>query len=238
LDGGVAGLVENESYTLLFVDDDTDFLKLCRDFFEKRGYTVVCLPDAKDIVRLLCSTAFDCVILDIDLPTWDGFDVCASIRSISSVPIIFLSACTEEEHRVRGLLHGGDDYVCKPCSFLELEARIHLRIKRRIEDLPPEILQFGLLKIDTGQREVWYGEEKGNFSRIEFEIIAFLARHPGRIFSYEQLYEMVWREPINLGRHAIQARISEVRRKLYFLCPEKEYIETIRRQGYRFTPCE
>lgn len=231
-------MMGNETYKLLFIDDDPDFLQMCRDFFENRGHEVVCIPDAKNVPNLLRSTAFDCVILDVDLPGWDGFDVCASIRSISSVPIIFLSACTEEDCRVRGLLQGGDDYVCKPCSFLELEARIYLRIKRRVEDLPPEILQFGLLKIDTGQREVWYGETKGEFSRIEFEIITFLARHPGRIFSYEQLYERVWREPINLGRHAIQARISEVRRKLYFLCPGKEYIETIHRQGYRFKPCD
>ena len=222
------------NYKLLFIDDDTDFLQICRDFFKERGYTVTCLSDAKDVLRSVTSTAFDCIVLDVDLPEWDGFDVCTAIRAVSSVPIIFLSVYTEEEHRVRGLSIGGDDYVCKPCSFLELEARIRLRIQRRTEDFPPELLQFGPLKIDTGKREVWYGEQKGDFSRIEFEIIAFLARHPGRVFSYEQLHDRVWREPVNLGRHAIQARISEVRRKLHFLCPEKEYIETIRGQGYRF----
>lgn len=231
-------MAENEHYKLLFVDDDPEYLRMCREFFEKQGHAAVCVSDAKKAIHAAESTAFDCMVLDIDLPEWDGFDVCASIRSVSSLPIIFLSAYTEEEHRVRGLSIGGDDYICKPCSFLELEARIRLRIRRRIEDLPPERLRFGLLEIDTGRREVRYDGVKGDFSRIEFEIIAFLARHPGRIFSYGQLHDRVWREPINLGRHAIQARISEVRRKLYFLCPGKEYIETIRRQGYRFVPCD
>lgn len=225
-----------EKRRILLVDDDLALLELNQRFFLQNGYEVFCASSGKVALAILASTQLDCVVLDIDLPDQDGFDVCTAAREFTSLPIIFLSAYTQEESRVKGLLIGGDDYLCKPYSMLELEARVRLRIQRRIEDRPAEILCFGKLKIDTGTRTVFYDGKTTEFSRIEFDILAFLARHPNRIYSYEQLYDSIWREPINLGRHAVQARISEVRKKLYFLCPEKTYIQTIRHKGYQFVP--
>ena len=96
--------------------------------------------------------------------------------------------------------------------------------------------QFDGLIINTGDRTVSFNRRYGEFSRIEFDILAFLARHPNRIYSYEQLYDNIWNEPLNESRHNVQARIASVRQKLFDLCPGKEYIQTVRRKGYQFVP--
>lgn len=224
------------TYKILMVDDDPELLTLNRHFFESRGYETVCVGNARLAKDMISTARFDCVVLDIDLPDSDGFDVCTAIRATASLPIVFLSSYSEEENRIRGLSIGGDDFVSKPCSLPELELRVHLRIQAHRKELPDEILRFDNLMIDTGRRIVSYNGEIGDFSRIEFDILAFLARHPERVFSYEQLYDSVWKEPINLGRHAVQARIADLRRKLYAICPDKEYIHTLRHKGYQFVP--
>lgn len=223
-------------YTILLVDDDQATLEANEQFFAENGYEVFCSATGRRAVEMIQTIKLDCVILDIDLPDEDGFDVCSRVRTFTSLPIIFLSNHTEEESRIRGLVIGGDDYVCKPFSQRELELRVRARIHQRYGDRPAEILQFDGLIINTGDRTVSFNRRYGEFSRIEFDILAFLARHPNRIYSYEQLYDNIWNEPLNESRHNVQARIASVRQKLFDLCPGKEYIQTVRRKGYQFVP--
>ena len=223
-------------YTILLVDDDQATLEANEQFFAENGYEVFCSATGRRAVEMIQTIKLDCVILDIDLPDEDGFDVCSRVRTFTSLPIIFLSNYPEEESRIRGLVIGGDDYVCKPFSQRELELRVRARIHQRYGDRPAEILQFDGLIINTGDRTVSFNRRYGEFSRIEFDILAFLARHPNRIYSYEQLYDNIWNEPLNESRHNVQARIASVRQKLFDLCPGKEYIQTVRRKGYQFVP--
>ena len=223
-------------YTILLVDDDQATLEANEQFFAENGYEVFCSATGRRAVEMIQTIKLDCVILDIDLPDEDGFDVCSRVRTFTSLPIIFLSNYTEEESRIRGLVIGGDDYVCKPFSQRELELRVRARIHQRYGDRPAEILQFDGLIINTGDRTVSFNRRYGEFSRIEFDILAFLARHPNRIYSYEQLYDNIWNEPLNESRNNVQARIASVRQKLFDLCPGKEYIQTVRRKGYQFVP--
>lgn len=223
-------------YTILLVDDDQATLEANEQFFAENGYEVFCSATGRRAVEMIQTIKLDCVILDIDLPDEDGFDVCSRVRTFTSLPIIFHSNYTEEESRIRGLVIGGDDYVCKPFSQRELELRVRARIHQRYGDRPAEILQFDGLIINTGDRTVSFNRRYGEFSRIEFDILAFLARHPNRIYSYEQLYDNIWNEPLNESRHNVQARIASVRQKLFDLCPGKEYIQTVRRKGYQFVP--
>lgn len=223
-------------YTILLVDDDQATLEANEQFFAENGYEVFCSATGRRAVEMIQTIKLDCVILDIDLPDEDGFDVCSRVRTFTTLPIIFLSNYTEEESRIRGLVIGGDDYVCKPFSQRELELRVRARIHQRYGDRPAEILQFDGLIINTGDRTVSFNRRYGEFSRIEFDILAFLARHPNRIYSYEQLYDNIWNEPLNESRHNVQARIASVRQKLFDLCPGKEYIQTVRRKGYQFVP--
>ena len=128
-------------YTILLVDDDQATLEANEQFFAENGYEVFCSATGRRAVEMIQTIKLDCVILDIDLPDEDGFDVCSRVRTFTSLPIIFLSNYTEEESRIRGLVIGGDDYVCKPFSQRELELRVRARIHQRYGDRPAEILQ-------------------------------------------------------------------------------------------------
>lgn len=225
-----------ESFRILLVDDDLAVLDMLAAHFTAAGYQVLRTGSGAEAMEMIRQVRLDCVILDVGLPDWDGFDVCTQVRKSTAVPIIFLSCFTEEESRVRGLAIGGDDYVCKPFSIRELELRVQARIQSRQTHRPAVVMEFGDLTIDTGSRTVAYRDRIGDFSRIEFDILSFLARNPNRVFSYEQIYDGIWQEPLGKSRHNLQARVASMRQKLAELCPDREYIRTVRRKGYGFTP--
>lgn len=223
-------------YRVLLVDDDTEVLALNADYLQKAGYQVACSETAEAALAVASCAALDAIVLDVHLPGMDGVAFCRTLREVSRVPILFLSAYAEEDDRVRGLLAGGDDYIPKPYSLRELELRIRLRIERRLQIETADVLTFGGLEIDLGLREVRFqGVAVREFSSLEFDLLAYLAQHPGQVFSYEQLYDRVWKAPLNKGVHNLQACMARVRQRLAALCPGQQYIETIRRKGYRFT---
>ena len=164
----------------------------------------------------------------------DGVSVCQRLRELSDVPVIFLSAYAKTDDRIRGLMAGGDDYLAKPYSLVELELRLRLRIQRYYHIHTAQVLCFGALEVDLGLREVRYKGASATLTTLEFDLLAFLAQNPGQVFSYEQLYNGVWKSPINQGLHNIQVCMARVRQKLEQLCPGMHYIETVRRKGYRF----
>lgn len=223
-------------WRILAVDDDRALLDMVEAYFSDQGYQVLRAESGAAALELIRQVRLDCVVLDVGLPDWSGFDVCTQVRRATAVPIIFLSSFTEEESRVRGLSIGGDDYVCKPFSLRELELRVRARILGRQSSHPAQVLEFGGLTIDTGSRTVAYEGRIGDFARIEFDILAFLARNPNRVFSYEQIYDGIWQEPLGRSRHNLQARVASMRQKLAELCPDREYIRTVRRKGYGFAP--
>lgn len=221
-------------YKILMVDDDRALLSANEAYFSARGYTVFQAVTARDALAILRGAALDCLVLDIDLPDQDGFQVCVEARKWSNVPIVFLSGFTEEESRVRGLSIGGDDYVTKPFSLAELELRVRLRIQRKADGRPGAKLTFGALEIDLSNRKATYEGHTTEFSRLEFDVLSFLALHPGRTFSYEELYHSVWQEPIQAGLHNLQVNVAKVRQKLNELAPGMDYIRTVRGKGYLF----
>lgn len=221
-------------FRVLLVDDDAHIISTNRAYLEKRGYEVVTAAGGDEALSAAASTALDAIVLDVEMPGVDGVEVCRRIREVSAVPILFLSAYADTDDRIRGLLAGGDDYLAKPYSLQELELRLRGRILRRENVELREVLRFGGLTIDLGLREVRFGEQTADLTALEFDLLAFLARHPGQVFSYEELYDRVWRSPINQGIHNIQVCMARVRQKLERLCPEGRYIETIHRKGYRF----
>lgn len=219
---------------LLFVDDDCDLLDFNQSYFKKLGYEVLCASNARDALQILSSVTLSCVILDIDMPGMDGFEVCLRLREQSALPVIFLSGLTETQMRINSFLVGGDDYLGKPYDSKELELRIKARIQSSGEHTDADILLFGDLYIDTGMRIVSYLGVTGEFTTMQFDVLVFLAKHPGQVFSYEQIYDRVWKTPIMGSRHNLQVIIATVRQKLAVLCNGKSYIQTIPRKGYRF----
>ncbi len=223
-------------YKILVVDDDPMILEENRLYFAAMGYEVVCADNAEAAEEIILSNALDCIVLDVDLPGMSGFDLCEKIRSKTGLPIVFLSGYTEEENRIRGLLLGGDDYVCKPYSLKELELRIKARIRSGRAAEPPQTLTYGNLSICPASCSADYENRTVSFSSYEFDVLYFLARHPGEIFTPEQIYDSVWKAPINKGLKSLQVIMGRIRKKLRDLCPECDYIQTKRYKGYLFVP--
>lgn len=233
----MASSEERQEPRILVVDDDRELLDCIEDHFTAAGFQVLRANTGAMALELSRRVRLDCVVLDIGLPDRNGFDLCAQMRASSAIPIVFLSCYAEEEYRVRGLTTGGDDYVCKPFSMRELELRVRARIRERKDvQRPAAVFTFSPLVIDTGARTVAFDGREGEFARIEFDILAFLAQNPGRVFSYEQIYDGIWQEPMGKSRHNLQARVASMRQKLTELCGGKGYISTVRRKGYAFVP--
>lgn len=221
---------------ILLVDDDAMILKDNQTYFRAAGYEVVCAKTALEAETIIFSNALDCVVLDVDLPDMDGFALCEKIRAKTGIPIVFLSGYTQEESRVRGLSVGGDDYVCKPYSLRELELRVQARIRSGRVAEPPRVLTYGPLSICPASHSVSYDTRSIDFSSYEFDVLYFLARHPGEIFTPDQIYDTVWKAPINKGQKSLQVIMARIRKKLFDLCPDHDYIQTKRYKGYLFVP--
>lgn len=221
---------------LLFIDDDLDFLESNRIYFQKKGYDIVCADRVSEAFEHIRSSRLDCIILDIDMPDMNGVVFCSRIREISSVPVIFLSGFSDLENRIAGFRAGGDDFLAKPYDFVELELRIEARTRTAETVFLNQKIKYGKLEIDPDQRTVAYDGRTDDFSALQFDIIAFLAKHPGKVFSYEQLYESIWKTPIVKSRHNLQVAVASVRQKLLRLCEGRAYIRTISRKGYYFDP--
>lgn len=223
-------------YRVLLVDDDPHIQAANEAYLKKQGYEVYRADNGERALEVAATAALDAVVLDVDMPGADGITVCRRLQEVSRVPIVFLSAYASTDDRIRGLVAGGDDYLGKPYSLVELELRLRLRIQRHHRVETSEVLRFGSLEIDLGLREVRYQGETASFTTLEFDLLAFLAQHPNQVFSYEQLYDRVWKAPINQGLHNMQVCTARVRQKLEQLAPGMHYIQTIRRKGYRFCP--
>lgn len=220
-------------YRILFVDDDKLLLSEAKIFFTEHNYKITVTTSGTKAIELIQSVGFDCIILDIKLPDKDGFEVCEIMRENTQKPIIMLSNYTEYDDRIYGLSIGADDYVCKPFSFEELLLRVRLRIENGYVNRIPEVIKMNDLIIDTGRYKVSFQEQDINLARIEFDILMLLIKQPGRIYSYEEIYDVIWKEPLNKGRHTLQARVADLRLKLNNIT-QKQYIQTVRGKGYKF----
>lgn len=221
-------------YHVLLVDDDVHILRTNAAFLKQKDYTVFCANSGAQALRIAAEQDLDAVILDVDMPQMNGKEVCRQLREKSSMPILFLSAYASTDERIQGLLAGGDDFIAKPYSLIELELRLRLHIQREQSVPHQKVLDFGGLRIDLSLQEVYYQQHAISFTALEFDLLAFLAQHPNQVFSYEQLHDAVWHAPMHQGLHNIQVCMARVRQKLDQLCPNLHYIETVRRKGYRF----
>lgn len=188
-------------YRVLLVDDDPHIQAANEAFLKRQGYQIYLAENGPEALDIAATAALNAVVLDFDMPGMDGVTVCRRLREVSQIPVIFLSAYAQTEDRIRGLMAGGDDYLGKPYSLVELELRLRLRIQRHHQISTGDILRFGELEIDLGLREVRYQGVPAVFTTLEFDLLAFLAKNPGQVFSYEQLHNEVWRAPINQGLH-------------------------------------
>lgn len=221
---------------LIIIDDDADFLKSNQLYFTKKGYEVFCCQHPRDALDLLDTADVSCVILDIDIPEMNGFEICQKLRENSAVPVIFVSGHSHIKNRIASFRSGGDDFLAKPYDILELELRIEARIRKSESVFYKDTLQFGSLSIDLDQRIISCDGNTAELPALQFDILALLAQNPGKVFSYEQLYDQVWKSPIVGSRHNLQVTVASLRQKLTELCGEQNFIRTKSRKGYYFDP--
>jgi DNA-binding response OmpR family regulator len=223
---------------ILLVDDELSVQKLLAYPLRKEGYDVIPALDGREALERLRDDNFDLVVLDVMLPRMDGFDVCRAIRSRSTVPIIMLTAKTEETDKVLGLELGADDYITKPFSVREFRSRVKAVLRRAALAQPEaqfeEPIDAGDLSIDFEKRSVVVRGEPVRLTYVEFEIIAALARAPGRVFSRTMLLERVWGDASYRDPRTIDVHIRHLREKLEEEPKTPELILTVRGVGYRF----
>lgn len=223
---------------ILLVDDEMSIQKLLTYPLRKEGYDVVPAMDGREALDRLREDDFDLVVLDVMLPRVDGFDVCRQIRARSTVPIIMLTAKAEEVDKVLGLELGADDYITKPFSVREFRSRVKAVLRRAALAPPDEqfeepISQDGFL-LDFERRQVEVRGEPVRLTYVEFEILAALARSPGRVFTRTMLLERVWGDASYRDPRTIDVHIRHLREKLEQEPKEPELILTVRGVGYRF----
>lgn len=220
-------------YKLLFVDDDKALLKMLENYFRLRGYRILLAEDGLEALKRIEDTP-DLILLDINMPRMDGMELCVKIREFVSCPILFLTARVEEQDRVNGLLSGGDDYIVKPFSLKELEARIGAHIKREERNRKRPQLRYreGLL-LDYSARKVLYDDHKLELTKLEYDIVEFLSKNPGQVFDKERIYEKVCGYDAEGDSRVITELIRRIRRKIGEYTGT-EYIETVWGSGYRW----
>ena len=223
---------------ILLVDDEQSVQKLLTYPLRKEGYEVVGALDGREALDRLQDASFDLVVLDVMLPHVDGFDVCRQIRATSTVPIIMLTAKTEEIDKVLGLELGADDYITKPFSVREFRSRVKAVLRRaalmRGDGEHEEPIERGDVRIDFDKRHVRVRGDSVRLTYVEFEILAALARAPGRVFSRTMLLERVWGDSAYRDPRTVDVHIRHLREKLEQEPKHPELIFTVRGVGYRF----
>jgi DNA-binding response OmpR family regulator len=221
--------------TILVVDDEAKILQLARDYLEHAGFTVLTARDGTAALAIARSAKPNLIVLDLGLPDLDGLDVARALRKESNVPIIMLTARGEESDKLVGLELGADDYLTKPFSPKELVARIRA-VLRRAEATPTDemLICVGEVTLDVPRMRVTLGQRPIELTPTEFELLAALARQPGRIFTRAQLLDAVHGVAFESYERAIDAHIKNIRRKLEPDPREPRYVLTVYGVGYKF----
>ena len=221
--------------TILVVDDEPKIVQLARDYLEHAGFAVITASDGPTALHAARSSKPDLIVLDLGLPQLDGLDVTRSIRKDSNVPIIMLTARSEESDKLIGLELGADDYLTKPFSPKELVARVRTVLRRTDRSSSPdEIIRVADLTLDVPRLRLTVSDRPIELTTTEFQLLTTLARQPGRIFTRGQLLDAVHGIAFESYERAIDAHIKNIRRKIEPNPREPRYILTVYGMGYKF----
>lgn len=228
---------------ILIVEDDADIREGVRILLEAEGYSVSEAENGRKGLELLEEEP-DLVILDVMMPGMSGLKTCEEIRKISYVPVLFLTAKSQESDKLIGLMAGGDDYLAKPFSYSELLGRVKALIRRwkiyrgkeeTEQEQMPEYIELAGIRINEGFNEVLVNGENVEFSEIEYNILLLMMKYPGKIFSAQNLYESVWNEPYFYNCNStVMVHIRRLRVKIEEDPKNPKLILTVWGKGYRF----
>jgi DNA-binding response OmpR family regulator len=222
--------------TILVVDDEPKIVQIARDYLERAGFGVVAASDGRSVLPMVKSAKPDLIVLDLALPGMDGLDVTRALRKESEIPIIMLTARDDEADRLVGLELGADDYIVKPFSPKELVARVRAVLRRWDgARAGTEVVRAGDLVLDVPRMQATIGDRVLILTPTEFQVLAVMARQPGRIFTRGQLLEAVHGIVVESYERAIDSHIKNIRRKLEPDPRHPRYILAVHGIGYKFT---
>ncbi|MFA6982979.1 MAG: response regulator transcription factor [Sedimentibacter sp.] len=223
---------------ILVVEDEIDIRNLIKINLEDEGYSVITAANGIEALNLLKETSADLAILDIMMPRLDGFNLLRKIRETSTMPIIFLTARTDDMDKVLGLELGADDYIAKPFSMSELIARVRAQLRRNNDYMitkaeKKELIRYGDLTIDKECCCAYINDEQIELNAKEYKLLLYLMESPERVFTKKQLYNAVWDDDYYYDDNTIMVHISHLRNKIEIDSQNPEYIKTIRGIGYK-----
>ena len=229
--------MEKEKFNVLVVDDEKEIRDAIDIYLRGEGINVIKAGDGFEALEMLDKEDIHLVVLDIMMPKLDGMRTCLKIRESRNIPIILLSAKSEDSDKILGLNIGADDYVTKPFNHLELVARVKSQLRRYDYPLNRENTQDLIvikdLTIDTVNKQVSLRGENIKLTATEYKILTLLASHPGRIFSIKEIYERVWEEPFYKSENTVTVHIRRMREKIEINSKEPEYIKVVWGLGYK-----
>lgn len=224
---------------ILIVEDDLNILQLEKDYLEANGYTVTAVTDGAEGLKFALSDSFSLIILDIMLSHVDGLEICKKVREVSNIPVLLVSAKKDEMDKIMGLGIGADDYIVKPFSPSELVARVTAHIKRyerltSTHDKTGTIIEIDSLKMDKESRRVFVNGNEVTFTNKEFDLLAYLAESPDKVFSKEELFKIIWGYDSMGETSTVTVHVNRIRDKLFSQDKDFEYVNTVWGKGYRF----
>ena len=223
---------------IFIVEDEPSIVQLVKYNLEKQNFKVLVSNNGEEGLQEIKKTEPDLILLDWMLPDLSGIDICKALRKdtkFKNVPIIMLTARSQEEDKVLGLNVGTDDYLPKPFSNLELVARVNALLRRSKPSVAEDVISFQDLKIDRLQRKVFRGNVEIKLGPTEYKLINFFVKNPSRVYSREQLLENIWTSSINVELRTVDVHIRRLRKEIN-LPNTKNLIRTVRSAGYALDP--
>lgn len=218
---------------ILIADDETDIVVMLSQFFQGKGYRILTATNGVETLKQVENNP-DIILLDINMPGMDGLEVCQRIRDYVSCPILFLTARIEDADKVKGFSVGGDDYIVKPFSLVELEARVKAHLRRETRhSFNTQIKLIDELTIDYVERCIFYKGNKISLTKKEFDIVELLSVNSGQVFDRERIYEKIWGYDSEGDSSVVAEHIRRIRTKIAAFT-EKGYIETVWGCGYKW----
>ncbi len=228
------------SYNVLIIDDDIELCELLRKYLELENYAVEISHEGEEGLKKALLEEYHLIVLDIMIPKMNGFEVLSAIRKESNVPVLMLTAKDSEVDKVSGLRLGADDYLTKPFSISEFTARAASLIRRYTafnsfsQGKKEERLMFSNLEVDIAAREVLVNGVKADLTAKEFDLLAFLAKNKGKVFTKKQIYKSVWEDEYAFDDNNIMVHIRRLRKKIELNPEEPVFIQTVWGVGYKF----
>ena len=223
--------------TILIVDDDKNIRNLLGVYLENEGFKIIKAESAYIAIDVLKEENIDLILLDIMMPQLDGIEACMKIREENNMPIIMISAKSEDMDKIHGLTAGADDYITKPFNPLELIARVKSQLRRykkyNDSNISKVIIEIGDLTINTDTRLVYVGGKEVRLTPKEFDILELLARNKGTVLSIRKIYESVWKEDFFKSDSTVMVHITKIREKIESDPKNPIYIKTIWGVGYK-----